>query len=1428
MTISYMDKMEKSMDKVTNRFDGEKVIKACWFELASLNSNKLRGASFISDITNIITRTILLVSVLVSICCSTAQASSCLVFTSERELPSNMVNQVFQDSDGVVWIATEDGLTRFDGADFVTFKKDGSDSVALQNNYVKLIYEIGGGRFMIGTMSGLQLYDHASRSFMEIPMFIDGVKFPQGADVTCIVSGSDSLVMIGTSGYGIFALKSRNDSLLLIQDPELLPNCFYIEKLMLDSNGNLWVATLNKGVFVLDHGRKIIGNYTFGNNESCFSLVEAGDGYIYIGTSQGNLLKCDVSTGKSTVVASKMQLRSAIIDIQVADSARLMLGTDGNGLKMFNIISGELTDYNLSLAGLNSKKLKVHSIMRDNRNNLWLGCFQQGVVLEPATENEFTFVGSISSVANSIGSCCVMSVLCEGDNIWVGTDNDGIYQLNSNLSQKKHFDADISATAAPRTTLCIFRDSQRNLWLGSYLGGLYRLNEATGKCTPIELKDDGDFNHATSVNSITEDSHHNLWVALSGIGLCKFAIQTHEQKFFHTLPSGIGYSALSNQLPLSWINAMLISGNKLYFGGYGGFGCLDTDTDDFVSVLGVNLMLTGEVVYALHEDAYGEIWIGTANGLLCFDPQTREMVKYTTLNGLPSNSISSIESDSDGNLWISTNSGMSCLDRQNYSFSNYYASDGLQCNEFSKSASSVNGNGILFFGGVNGMICFNPHKIKKHYSIPNIRLTNFYIHNRTVAKGMLSGGKPIVDCDISKAENVYLSHSDNSFSIEFSAMEFTNPGRITYLYNMDGKGWIHLNHGSNKVSFSNLKSGKHEFCIKAVDANSFSKTRRLMIHIAAPWYATTVAFIVYILLIITIITIIALYLRRNRILRMQVFEHKYAEDMNEAKLRFFINISHDIRTPMSLIIGPLRTLINSDADPVRQRTYDTIKRNAERILGLINQLMDIRKIDKGQMRLSFAECDIVKVVHDAYSNFEYQADMQGINLKFSTSEQEIKAWIDASNFDKIIMNILSNAFKHTPRNGEIDVSISVDRDLNTGAESTSGFVIIDIEDSGSGINPEDLTRIFERFYQSQDEKTVSGTGVGLHLTKSLVELHHGTIVAANNIGKPGCHFTVSLPLGSSHLTKEELSVVNHTLTANNHEIAPAPQWNAQNFEDDPKKQTKTKYRVLIVEDDDEIRKYISDQLSIYFHVTECANGAEALDIVLRNTPDIVVSDVMMPVMDGQTLCHKIKQNITVNYVPVILLTSLATESDRIKGLDAGADAYLTKPFSIDVLRHTIMNLLRSRATLKNKFQGRQSQGADVKRIEVNSPDDRLMQRVMTVINKNIDNTELSVEMIASMVGISRVHLHRKLREITNQSARVFIRNVRLQQAAALLAEKRQSIAEIAEIVGFSSTSHFSTAFKDLYGLTPTEYMEKSRNGGENGLSNDSALQSNKD
>lgn len=538
-----------------------------------------------------------------------------------------------------------------------------------------------------------------------------------------------------------------------------------------------------------------------------------------------------------------------------------------------------------------------------------------------------------------------------------------------------------------------------------------------------------------------------------------------------------------------------------------------------------------------------------------------------------------------------------------------------------------------------------------------------------------------------------------------------------------------------------------------------------------------------------------------------MLEHIHAEQLNEAKLQFFINISHEIRTPMSLIISPLQKLMATDYDTERQQSYNIIYRNAERLLRLVNQLMDIRKIDKGQMQLKFQETDIVSFIQDLHYTFAYQANTKHIKLDFHSEVKELKAWIDPKNFDKVILNILSNAFKFTPENGNIQIRLCTGNDPNAAEKALSRYFEISIEDDGIGINETELERIFDRFYQIRNSQNNSniGTGIGLHLTRSLVELHHGSITVENNQGTPGCRFIVRLPLGKEHLKPEEID--NSAVKQDSVHITTALPTTPL-IETSPKTHSKSKYRVLIVEDDDEIRRYICQELGRDFHMQECRNGKEAFTYILKKTPDLIISDIMMPEMDGMTLCSKVKQNINTNHIPVILLTAKSREEDNLEGLSIGADAYITKPFSIEILRQSTFNLIKSRERLRNNFQGSQTQKERMQELEIESPDERLLDRIMKVINDNIANPELNVEMVAETVGISRVHLHRKLKELTNQSTRDLIRNLRLKQAATLLAKKRQSINEVAALTGFTNVAYFSTAFKELYGMTPTAYMEQ--------------------
>ena len=1334
-----------------------------------------------------------------------AIANNCKVFTSERDLSSCLINQVYQDKDGVVWISTEDGLNRYDGAKFTIFRRNDDDTTSLLNNFVRFVFEDSKNRFFVGTLSGLQLYDRATRKFIRIQPFIAGQLFEHGINVSSITELANGDIIIGTSAHGIFKLIVDGDKMVLSQDTSIVPNTFYIEKMYRDSKDNLWVVSLDRGILMSDNNFNIQSIYRVDSKETLFSVKEGIDGNIYVGTSKGRLICYDFKSRQYRIIENKKNT-SAILDILPEDSTTLLIGTDGDGLKLYNTATNEWTDYQMSLLGLSREKLKVHSIIRDFHDNLWLGCFQQGVLLLPAVHNNFTYLGSRSSLRDYIGSCCVTAVHYDKDgNYWVGTDNDGVYLLNNDLSLKRHYEIGNSSTMVPRTCLTILKDSRQNVWIGSYLEGLVRLDERTGKCERIPLRNLSNGLNLVNVYCILEDNDKNIWIGISGSGLCKLNPETLETTLYETVLNDADYSLRSNVLPNDWINTMLLVDNKLYLGTYDGFGCLDLETNNFASTFGVNKLLQGEVVYAMHQDIDKNIWFGTSNGLYKFNPLSQKFSRLSVADGLPNNLISSIQSDSEGNLWISTNKGLSYMVRDSSIFANYYASDGLLCNEFSKNASCVGKNGLLAFGGISGLVCFNPQEITKYYSTPQVKIIDFFIHNEPVTKGALSGKKTIVDCDITKATELDLSYSDNSFSIEFSAMEFANPERIIYMYSIDGSDWICLQPGNNKVSFSNIKPGKHIFRVRANDTNSLSEIKSLTINVAAPWYSTKLAYICYLLLFLITIMLWFMYLQHSYTMQKNLMEHQHAKDINEAKLQFFINISHEIRTPMTLIMGPLSKLIENETEGGKLRTYKTIYRNASRILDLVNQLMDIRKIDKGQMKVHFEENDIVQFIKSICQTFEYQSSVQNIDLKCVSSQEQIKMWFDPNNLDKVIINILSNAFKFTPNGNPITINVITGIDGNVSG-ALSNYVEIDIADKGPGIKEDEQKYIFDRFYQSSNSRnmTVSGTGVGLHLTRSLVELHHGTITVANNNDGAGCHFTIRLPLGNKHLTEEEMADTTEIETIKRKVIFD----DANDDVATTKVYSKTKFKVVLVEDDDEIRQYIKSELASDFHIIECTNGIEALEAIFNKVPDLVISDVMMPQMDGLTLCQKIKKNILTNSVPVVLLTALTGDDKHIEGLDVGADAYITKPFSIEILRHTVQNILKSRLTLKNNFTGNQSQESMVKKIQVDSPDDKLMQRVMKVVNANLGNPELSVEMIAQAVGISRVHLHRKLKEITNQTTRDFIKNIRLQQAAVLLSEKRHSIVEIASIVGFANVTYFSSSFKDLYGMAPSEYMDQ--------------------
>ena len=542
--------------------------------------------------------------------------------------------------------------------------------------------------------------------------------------------------------------------------------------------------------------------------------------------------------------------------------------------------------------------------------------------------------------------------------------------------------------------------------------------------------------------------------------------------------------------------------------------------------------------------------------------------------------------------------------------------------------------------------------------------------------------------------------------------------------------------------------------------------------------------------------------RRREQTRRRMQEHIHAEELGEAKLRFFMNISHEIRTPMTLIVTPLLSLIKNETDPHRKSVYETIRRNAERILSLINQMMDLRKLDKGQMMMRMTETNLVAFIADIHALFKHQAASKQVTLKYEHDIDNLSVWVDRKQFDKVIVNILSNAFKFTPTGGEIVIRLTHD----------DKQAHIAISDNGEQIPEEKLDKIFERFYQSAssvNDRNV-GTGIGLDLTRSLVELHHGTIEAHNL--KQGCEFVVTIPLGKAHLNPEELVLEAEAAKVDMEptEMDSLMEELEEQVVEQPAASNST-VRLVIVEDDDEIRDYLQNELGQQYQVTACTNGKEALSEVLRSGADLVVSDVMMPEMDGNQLCAKLKMNPNTNFIPVILLTAKNRDEDKLEGLETGADAYIVKPFNMDILRRTIANLLNSHRLLRLKYERNEVLEEQVDEVKIKSPDEKLLDRVMATINAHLNDSDLSIDMIADEVGISRVHLHRKMKELTGQTPHDFIRNIRLKRAAYLLTGQGVNVTEVMYACGFSNSASFSTVFKKFYGVSPREYMKEHGN-----------------
>lgn len=1343
----------------------------------------------------------------------TAYAQTGRFYTTDGGLSSSLINHFFQDSKGFMWTATEYGLNSFDGLRFANYWHVSGDSTSIKNNYVRTLFEDSRQNLLIGCIDGLMRYDRETNTFSEIPMIRAGKQvFPHVTQMQELHNGE---IWMTTTGQGMFRLDEQRKQAvsvdeLLRQSNYNFQSCFYE-----DSYYNLWIGTYGNGLICYMPATKEarVFKYPTLNDNNIAAIIEDKQGNLFVGTQKRGLSCYNRKKNTFTPVPYVGNGALSVYCMALVDG-QLLVGTDGQGLKLYNPVKKQLEDYTINTAPMDFSEGKIHTILEDKDKNLWLGLFQKGIVLIPKQSNPFEYYGSKSTYYNPIGQGCVMSIFQDSNqHLWIGADNEGIYELDAEGGCLRHYQPGSSSHSVANTIMCIYEDSEKNLWLGSYTRGIAKLNRKTGVCD-YSLPVDNE-----KILSITEDKQKNLYIGTLGSGFYQYNLQTGSLKHYESAKDETG-DLKRNELVNDWINYIFCdSEGFIWLGHYKGVSCFNPLTGSFINYRQVNTLISGCVGYAIQEDYSGNIWAGTTDGLYCFNKKTEELKRFTTADGLSNNVICGLCEDSRHDIWLSTYMGISKYDVKNNRFVNYYSGDGLQGNEFTHGAFYKDKKGKIYFGGINGVTYFSPESIGSVSKETNVWVTDFYVFNHPIHKNSLSGGEPVIDTSVQDANQFRLSYKDNTFSIVFSTLQYNNPEQISYQYKVDelGSQWLSTEPGVNHVTYNNLPPGQYTFQVRALNYGNYSETRTVKILITPPWYQTWWAYCVYITLAGLLVLGIVNYILSRMRHRREIMKREHAEQLNEAKLQFFINISHEIRTPMTLIINPLEKLLADKRDGELHKTYLMIYRNAQRILRLINQLMDVRKLDKGQMFMKFRETDMVGFIADLMQTFEHMARKKNIRFVFKHEMPQLKVWIDLNNFDKVLMNILSNAFKYTPDGGEVQVSLSTGRDI-TRRDALRDYFEIVITDSGIGIDRNKIERIFERFYQIDNDVTKSnfGTGIGLHLSRSLVQLHHGIIFAENREDAPGSRFIIRIPLGSAHLRTDELETVDadtvmfHTVDK---PVLAKLEEELMMEEEEPQTGTKakTRLRILVVEDEIEIKAYLKSELSDEYKVETCNNGKEAYDLILRDTPDLVISDVMMPEMDGLALCRKIKQNTNVNHVPIILLTAKSKPEDTLEGMETGADAYMVKPFNTELLKRTIANLIANRRLLRNKFSGAQQQEDKIEKITMKSGDEILMGKIMKVVNEHLDDPALNVEMLASEVGLSRVHVHRKLKELTNLSTRDFIKNIRLQQAATLLAQDHKlTVSEIAYATGYINLSHFSSSFREKYGMSPKEYMNQHR------------------
>ena len=1280
---------------------------------------------------------------------------------------------IYQDSKGYMWFGTRNGLNRFDSSQetFTSYYLNPGQSSSLPHNVVNSVCLDATGNLWVGTGAGLSKYNPETDDFTHYDMgglLVDN-------SVNKIINKGDKLYL-GTTKTGVIIYDIRTKEHQVYSHDPHNPQSIghnHVRTLSLDKDNNLWAGTHHNGIYVLNHGDRHFISYTEKDgltSDYIRCITQLPDGKIWVGTY--------------------------------------------NGLNFIDPQTRQISQYHYGKGQDGASHYSIYCIYIDNSGTLWIGSWAGGVDYYNAFGQRFRFYNPPLLEGNL--NCIVGAMLETPQYIYFATEGAGLLEWDK---QKETFQ-----TYKPFT----HRDEiyNRNVFKSLYLDGnklicgtnigtIYTFDLHTHRFSLYH-----DLKIEDPIYYLKKDEEGNLIVGSVSDAKGLVLISRDGQVKDHFPVSGRKAQLFAN------VRCILEIETNRYLIGTRNEGLYDynTRTEELIQYKREAdtyhlRQIPDNYVTAIFEDHSGSIWVGTfGGGISYFDPETGQFSTYNKKKGLLDDNVCSIVEDKNHQLWISTIYGISNFDPEKQTFTNYSYDNGIKINEFTPHAGAILNDGRIVFSGNNGFITFDPTQIQSNPYLPPVVLRNLYINNEQIHPGDDNG---ILNVQLDKQENIRLKYNQSNITIEYSALNYLFSEQNQYAYILEGfdKQWNEV--GTRHTAYyTNIPPGEYRFIVRGSNNNDVwnMEGTSLSITVLPPYWKTWWAYSFYVLIIAAICWLIFRYFsERKRLennIKLEQAEAKAQKEFHDARDKLFTNFSHELRTPLTLIMGPLEDMIGQKETSPEKYTkrLKLMQGNGYRLLRLVNNLMDFQKRESGKLKLQISESDIVVFSQEMTDAFNELARSREIQLRFTSSVNHLDYWFDQSLMEKVYFNFLSNAFKNVPNGGTIDVRINVyEYPVLSGLfpaqaptlPQTQNYMLLEIEDTGVGIPQEELQNIFLPFYQvAQNEHSSSGTGLGLSLSKSIIEMHHG-IIWAESPENSGALFRIIMPIDKNIFKPEEIST-DITDTGEHKAKLEISIENDAWEELEQEKNKRAKHTILVVEDNTDVRNYIVSTLSANYKVIEAPNGSAALDKAFNYLPDLIISDLMMPKMDGMEMTRKLKTDLRTSHIPIIMITARTMDEDIKEGYETGADDYIVKPFNSSVLLARVDNIIQSRENLKNIYGKRFT--LDTLGVESTPVDELFMNKLYAILEKYISDPELDIDSISKDIGMSRSNLYRKIKSLTNLPPNEFIRNFRLEMAAKILREARIPITEVYVAVGFSSHAYFSRCFKTLYGVSPTEYM----------------------